>query len=113
MATREENLKQINEKLEMLSDEQLEHVAGGTWGQTADDSKFLHDLGLLDKTYSGGELAFTAGSSKEEEVQAAWKVCGVNFVWHGGVIYDNEYYIGTRKVSRDEAVDHAKKLFGK
>lgn len=112
MATREENLKKINEKLEKLSDAQLEKVAGGTWGQTADDSEFLHKLGLLDDTFSGGELAFTVGSSKEEAVQAAWKAAGVNFIWHGGAIYDNEYYIGTKKVSRDEAMEHAKKFFG-
>ena len=30
MATREENLKKINEKLEKLSDEQLENVVGGS-----------------------------------------------------------------------------------
>ena len=29
MATREENLKKINEQLEQLSDEQLEKIAGG------------------------------------------------------------------------------------
>ena len=29
MATREENLKKINEELEKLSDEQLEQIAGG------------------------------------------------------------------------------------
>ena len=34
MATREENLKKINDELEKLSDEQLEQVAGGTWAQT-------------------------------------------------------------------------------
>ena len=29
MATREENLKKINEQLEQLSDEELEQIAGG------------------------------------------------------------------------------------
>ncbi len=31
MATREENLKKINEQLEQLSDEELDEVAGGSW----------------------------------------------------------------------------------
>ena len=31
MATREENIKKINDELEQLSDEQLEKVAGGGW----------------------------------------------------------------------------------
>ena len=30
MATREENLKKINDELEKLSDEELEKVSGGT-----------------------------------------------------------------------------------
>ena len=30
MANREENLKKINDELEQLSDEELEHVTGGT-----------------------------------------------------------------------------------
>ena len=31
MATREENIKKINEELEKLDDEELEKVAGGGW----------------------------------------------------------------------------------
>ncbi len=31
MATREENLKKINDELEKLDDEELEKVAGGNW----------------------------------------------------------------------------------
>ena len=31
MANREENIKKINDGLEKLDDEQLEHVAGGSW----------------------------------------------------------------------------------
>ena len=34
MATREENLKKINDELEKLDDEQLEQVAGGTFNET-------------------------------------------------------------------------------
>lgn len=34
MATREENLKKINEELEKLDDEQLEKVAGGFYARS-------------------------------------------------------------------------------
>ena len=36
MATREENIKKINDELEKLSDKELEQVAGGAYDQTAD-----------------------------------------------------------------------------
>ena len=37
MATREENLKKINEQLEKLDDEQLEQVAGGFYARSNGD----------------------------------------------------------------------------
>ncbi len=39
METREENLKKINDKLEQLSDEELEDVAGG-WGSDLIENPF-------------------------------------------------------------------------
>ncbi|MBE8949179.1 MAG: hypothetical protein SR3Q1_01060 [Quinella sp. 3Q1] len=40
MATREENLKKINEQLEKLDDEQLEQIAGGFYARSnVDDVK--------------------------------------------------------------------------
>ena len=36
MATREENIKKINEELEKLSDEDLDKVAGGETGKLRD-----------------------------------------------------------------------------
>ena len=37
MATREENLKKINEQLEQLSDDELEKIAGGHFLNTDDE----------------------------------------------------------------------------
>ena len=39
MATREENIKKINEELEKLSDEELEKVAGGVLRNKINDEK--------------------------------------------------------------------------
>ena len=36
MATREENLKKINDQLEMLSDDELDNVSGGYLSETID-----------------------------------------------------------------------------
>ena len=110
MATREENLKKINENLENLTDEELDQVAGGWYNETAGDSFLLNKLGLCDY-YDPLEIQFTVGTAKEEAVQAAWKACGVNFVWHGDGV-DNEYYIGTQRVSRRQAAWHAVKVMG-
>ncbi len=49
MATREENLKKINEELEKLSDEELEGVAGGTRLENYTDGHELYKRGLLAK----------------------------------------------------------------
>ncbi|MBR6889053.1 MAG: hypothetical protein IKN16_11525 [Selenomonadaceae bacterium] len=46
MATREENLKKINEELEKLDDEQLEKIAGGR-RMYIDDSVTEKDLNTI------------------------------------------------------------------
>ncbi len=52
MATREENLKKINDELEKLDDEQLEQVAGGGWWIKLDE-----DLNIAtDKNISANQL---------------------------------------------------------
>ncbi|MBQ4403089.1 MAG: hypothetical protein II857_01635 [Selenomonadaceae bacterium] len=50
MATRDENLKKINDELEKLSDEQLEQIAGGRL-MYIDDSDMEKDLkSIIDST---------------------------------------------------------------
>ena len=39
VATREENLKKINEELEKLSDKELDKVAGGGWLRSIEPNK--------------------------------------------------------------------------
>lgn len=41
-----------NLKNEVMSDNELDGVAGGTEYETMKDSQFLHAIGLLDRTYS-------------------------------------------------------------
>ena len=47
MATREENIKKINDELEKLSDEQLEQVAGGIRPPYIYDSNTEKDLNTI------------------------------------------------------------------
>ena len=46
MTTREENIKKINENIELLSDEQLEQVAGGTFDKNKFDERIYNQAGL-------------------------------------------------------------------
>ncbi|MBQ6298267.1 MAG: hypothetical protein IJK81_11400 [Selenomonadaceae bacterium] len=109
MATREENLKTINDQLEKLNDEQLEKVAGGTYHQTAGDAHFLHALDPNSCVELNEFLiAFSYGTYYEETVKNAWAKYGVELEYHGGAITDNVYKINGKEVSRDEAFAHAR-----
>lgn len=55
MATREENLKKINEELEKLSDDELEQVAGGSWRISEEEAK---KCGLTLKKEDGSPGSF-------------------------------------------------------
>ena len=113
MTTREENLKKINDELEKLDDEQLEQVAGGTWVQTADDSRFLNVLNGSTDRYGATRISLTSGTKIEEEVQRAWAALGIEFTWHGGAYKLNEYRLNGNKINQNEAYEHAMKVVGK
>jgi len=55
MATREENIKKINEELEKMSDEELEQVAGGSLQLSEEDAK---KAGLTLKKEDGSPASF-------------------------------------------------------
>ena len=55
MATREENLKKINENLELLSDDELEQVAGGSIRVTEENAK-IAGVKLLKEDGSPGSF---------------------------------------------------------
>ena len=61
MATREENLKKINEGLELMSDEELEKVAGGTVGELADLAGAMADFPVIKQIGVG--VAHTPGAN--------------------------------------------------
>lgn len=110
MTNREENLKKINDKLEMLSDEQLEQVAGGVIAQTSDDSQFLYDYGLVDDWHSQTTMTFH-WDSYSKAVDAGWAKAGITSVTSPWVA--NRYYINGKEISRGEAFDIVSKKFTK
>ena len=86
MATREENLKKINEELEKLSDEELEQVAGGSPSESFCDSAFFRFIGL-------GQ----AGDNKQR-----FKRFGIDYEDHW--INGNEYIIDGQHYPREYAL---------
>ena len=110
MANREENNKKINDELELMSDEELDQVAGGSYRETAGDTRFLNDLaGLCDRF--GATKSFFYQATVSDEAAKGWSKIGiqVNTSWFG----ENYYYLEGKPIRREEALNYALKKFGK
>ena len=105
MTNREENLKKINAELELLSDDELEKISGGSISQTCEDSYFLNRFGLCGR-YSetgveGSNNYFNDSAQADYEVHKAWKKAGIECVVSNGE--NNKYFLGKQEISRGEA----------
>ena len=99
----------------LREDEELDNVAGGTPGETADDSRFLNVL-LQGTTkyhqcdrYGAWRIFFEKSASND--VKAAWRSLGIELV--EDPTNSNKYYLGKKDIPRHEAWAHAEKLVGK
>lgn len=99
---------------EILSEEQLEGVAGGGCDQTAMDSRFLNVLlrgreGQCDR-YGSFKVFFCIGIV--DEIEKAWKAVGIDAkLDYAG--YQNRYYLDGKLISCDQAYYHAQQVVGK
>jgi hypothetical protein len=100
---------------EMMSEEELENVAGGTLGETANDSRFLNVL-LHGTTkyhqcdrYGSTAVWFSAGPKKD--VKKSWKSLGIDF--EPDNLFGNYYFKDGKEISQAEAWTHAERLVGK
>lgn len=95
---------------EVISDEELDGVAGGSVHSTAADSEFLYEHGLVDDWH--GELTtLFHWESYSAAVDAGWAKAGITCVtkpWG-----DNLYFKDGKEISRDEARNHVKNSFQK
>ena len=113
MATREENLKKINEQLEKLSDEQLDNVAGGTYNNTAADSRALNELGLGIPGRSALECFWIPTFHKAaSEVANVFSKYGISVDQSWGAV-SNVYKYKGKTISRQEAFQIVSKAVGK
>ena len=85
----------MNEK-EILSDEELENVTGGTIVETLQNYRTLESWKLV-----SGEDRFSPTA-----VRKVFKKYGVRMEDHGGLKQHNEYYIGDKQVTMQEALSH-------
>ena len=104
----------MNEKIfaeEILLDEELNKVAGGTGRELADDSCFLNSLNGSTDRYGTFKATFK-GPKVSAEVRKAWKNVGVDARPDYGLFFDNRYYIDGKKVSQNQARQHAMDVTG-
>ena len=98
---------------EVMSDAELDNVAGGTFEELADDHKFLCDHSLL-RGYDfiiGLPAKFSAQRVKEAWAKAGI-TCDIDYSWKGG--RNNTYTDSSgNPISREEAYNIVRERFPK
>lgn len=92
-------------KDEILKDEELDNVAGGTYLESASDAKKFKELGI---DIGAEEILGVPVLTHDEfvKLRGAFNKYGVTIKDNGGLIDANEYFIGDKLVSRDDAWKH-------
>ena len=96
------------ENMETMSEDELDNVAGGTPGETAEDSKLLYEHGLLNDYHGWWHTSFN-WKTDSAEVDAAWAKAGITCVKKPG--FKNKYFKDGEKISREEAIAHLRDNF--
>ena len=100
-------------KDELLSDEQLENVAGGTLDETAADTRVLKKLGLrIDGRSAEDLIEFSKFSEAAIEVSQIFKRFGIRVDQYWGP-KTNKYYRDGQEISRELAFKIVAKNLGK
>lgn len=103
MASREENLKKINDGLEALSDDQLENVAGGTYNNTAADTRALNDMGFdIERRSANDCFWIPTNNDAQADVAKIFNRFGVSVDQSWGAV-DNKYYHNGKSITRQQA----------
>ncbi len=100
---------------EVLSDEELDNVVGGTFEDSLDDGAFFRDQIFKSEYYKGNAkfiVCRMAGAfyPQTHHIASAFKDFGVQFIPHEADSVGNEYFIDGKQVSQREAWDHVTKI---
>lgn len=104
MTTREENIKKINENLEQLTDDELEQVAGGTYNNTAADSRILNKMGFNIQGKSADDLFWSQSKFRDtaHQVNKIFNGFGISVDQSWGAV-TNRYYFGGEEITCEQA----------
>ncbi len=99
---------------EVMSDDELDKVAGGTLRESANDSRFLnvllHGTDKYHQCDRYGEWKMFCDESAREDLTKAWNSLGIEIEHQAGY---NIYMLNGKKIFREEAWAHAESLVGK
>lgn len=99
---------------ELMTNEELDEVAGGACYETANDSRFLNVLLKGTKYHQCdryGEMTIFFMNGPLDDVKKAWKSLGITL--DGAPLAGNTYILDGKKISQSEAWAHAEKTVGK
>ena len=101
----------MNLEVEMMSNEELDQVAGGWYDrdQLADDSRFLN---VLLRGMPSQPERHNWALVKPEKMIDAWKSVGIELV-NGSIFGGHYYYLNGEKISQLQAWNHAQDVVGK
>ena len=88
-------------KDEILKEEQLEGVAGGTAREIGKDVDFMQAVGVMRQ-----------GDSGNESLQRAFAGQGITVIFHDDSDLANEYYKGGKQITRESALKTVMKKTG-
>ena len=96
---------------EVMSDDELDGVAGGNCYETADDTRFLNSLNGSTDRHGATRIYFT-GKATRESIQGAWAKVGIDAKIHRNIRTGNEYYLNGQQITQEEARQHAMNVTG-
>ena len=96
-------------KNDKLSMDELDNVAGGTYLESAGDAKNFKKIGV--QVYENDILGVPV--VQFDKLRDAFNKFGVTIKDNGGIVNANQYFIGGKEVSRDDAWKYINQKAGK